>query len=80
MILDTTFIIDLLNNDPNTVKKAQELDSNNSSLFRTAITVFELWQGINDIQNKEKLEKISNLDFNIIEKVENSLADTLNGC
>lgn len=59
MIIDTTFLVDLLDNDPNAVKKSQELDAQNSALFTTAISVFELWQGVSDIKDKKKLEKIN---------------------
>ncbi len=59
MILDTCFIIDLLNNQEEAVKKAQELDKKNSSLFTTSITVFEIWQGIADLKDQRKLEKIN---------------------
>lgn len=59
MIADTCFIIDLLRNDSGAKLKAEELDKKQSSLFITAVSVFELWQGIDDIKNKEKLEKIN---------------------
>ena len=61
MIADTTFLIDLLNNDAGAVQKAQTLDKENVPTFTTAISVFELWQGIGEIKNKEKLEKINTL-------------------
>ncbi len=59
MILDTCFIIDLLNNQKDAVKKSQELDQQNIPIFTTAVTVFEIWQGVSDIKNKGKLEKIN---------------------
>ncbi len=59
MILDTCFIIDLLNSEEGAVRKAQEFDKQNTSLFTTAVTVFEIWQGISDIKNKQKREKIN---------------------
>lgn len=61
MILDTCFVVDLLNNDTAAVKKAQELDRLHMPLFTTAITVFEIWQGVSDIKDKNKLEKINTL-------------------
>lgn len=61
MILDTTFIIDLLNKEIEAVKKAEELDKKVIPVLTTTITVFEIWQGISDIKNKEKLEKINKL-------------------
>ena len=65
MILDTTFLLDLLAADPGAVKKSQELDKQNEALFTTAISVFELWQGISDIKDKKKLEKIDILLDNL---------------
>ncbi len=59
MILDTTFLIDLLDNDPITVRKSQELDARNNAVFTTTISVFELWQGVSDIKDKKKLEQIN---------------------
>lgn len=61
MIADTCFIIDLLHGDKGAVKKAEELDKQHGSLSTTAISVFEIWQGITDINNKERLEKINTL-------------------
>ncbi len=61
MILDTCFIIDLLNNEEGAVRKAEELDKKKSSIFTTSITVFEIWQGIADMKDKEKLERINTL-------------------
>lgn len=56
MILDTTFLIDLLKNDPAAVKKARELERGKTSLATTAITVFELWRGFSALQEK-KMER-----------------------
>ena len=61
MILDTSFLIDLLNNYQPATEKAQELDKKNTAIFTTAVSVFEIWQGICDIKNKEKLERINSL-------------------
>ncbi len=61
MIPDTTFLIDLLENDHKAVKKSQQLDIQNIALFTTAVSVFELWQGVIDIKDKKKLEKIHTL-------------------
>lgn len=58
MIADTTFLIDLLKNRPEAVRKAVELDIKKESVFTTTITVFELWQGVLDLQSKEALDKI----------------------
>ncbi|MBS3149379.1 PIN domain-containing protein [Candidatus Woesearchaeota archaeon] len=61
MILDTTFIIDLLNNDPSAVDKAKYLEKANLPVFTTAVTVFEIWQGTSDIKSKQKLDNINTL-------------------
>ena len=57
MILDTCFIIDLLNNQEDAVRKAQELERKNIPLFTTSITVFEIWQGVADMNNKNKFKE-----------------------
>lgn len=58
MIVDTTFLIDLLRNSPKAVRKASELDLKEKAIYTTTITVFELWQGVLDLKNKEKIDKI----------------------
>ena len=60
MILDTTFLIDVLRNDKKAIEKAEELSRKNASLFTTAITVFEVWQGVYGLKDENKLEKLSN--------------------
>lgn len=59
MIIDTTFVIDLLRNNPQAIKKAYEIEENNLPILLTTITIFELWQGI-ETNSKEKEEKIKN--------------------
>lgn len=61
MILDTCFIIDLLNNDPSALKKSQDIDKQHTPVATTAISVFEIWQGVADINDKEKLARINDL-------------------
>ncbi len=60
MIVDTTFVIDLLRNAENAVAKAEELDEKGELVFATAVTIFELWQGVY-IKNKEKLNDMERL-------------------
>lgn len=60
MILDTTFLIDLLRNEKSAAAKARELDAANAPILTTAVNVFELWQGIG-IKNKERRERILEL-------------------
>lgn len=58
MILDTTAIIDLLRDDLDLVEKIKMLNKERTSLFFTSVSVFEIWQGSEDIKDKDKLEKI----------------------
>lgn len=54
MILDTTFLIDVLKGVPTAAKKAEQLDKINMPALTTSVTVFELWQGVHDASKKEK--------------------------
>ena len=58
MIVDTTFLIDLIRNSPNAIKKAAELDLTGEQVFTTTISVFELWQGTIDFEDKGKIDRI----------------------
>src|SRR3989338_9980853 len=58
MILDTSFIIYLMKNKPEALVKAYSLEKSSAAIRTTAITVFELWQGVEDIKDKTKREKI----------------------
>lgn len=46
MILDTTFIIDLMDGLPEALKKYYELQEKKEKIIVTSITTFELWSGI----------------------------------
>ncbi|MFH1978590.1 MAG: PIN domain-containing protein [Candidatus Aenigmatarchaeota archaeon] len=48
MILDTSFIIDLLRNNKEAVEKAKELDKMFEPALTTTVSVFELWQGLKE--------------------------------
>ncbi|MBS3137532.1 PIN domain-containing protein [Candidatus Woesearchaeota archaeon] len=61
MILDTCFIIDLLKNKNGAYQKSKELENSSTSLLTTAVTIFEIWQGIHDIQNPERIKKTNQL-------------------
>ncbi|MBS3157355.1 PIN domain-containing protein [Candidatus Woesearchaeota archaeon] len=61
MILDTTVIIDLLKNDLPLIEKIKIFNKKEIPLFFTSVSVFELWQGAEDISDKLKLEKIHSL-------------------
>ena len=58
MIADTTFLIDLLRNSPEALKKASGFDIIGESVFTTTISVFELWQGSLDLKDKKKIDRI----------------------
>ncbi len=62
MILDTTFLIDLMDDDQEAKIKLAQLIKNNDMKMITAISVFELFIGIgkgdNPKEEKEKVEKI----------------------
>lgn len=57
MILDTTFLIDLFRGNKAAVEKAAELDKKEEPVFATALSVFELWQGLDAKQKKAKVEQ-----------------------
>jgi len=71
MILDTTFIIDLLRGNQAAITKAEELLKRNEPIRATTVSVFEIWQGAEDINNpikKEKIDKfISSVGFVILD-------------
>ena len=56
MILDTTFIIDLMNNLPEAIAKLKQMQKQKESLFVSSVSLFELWSGIaqSDHPDKEK--------------------------
>ena len=59
MILDTTFLIDVLRDRKEAVEKAKELERSFEPVRTTTISVFELWQGVKDLA--EEREDIGNL-------------------
>ena len=58
MILDTSFIIDLLKGNRLAVDKVIELENSSKPILATAISVFEIWQGTADIKNEGKKQRI----------------------
>jgi tRNA(fMet)-specific endonuclease VapC len=59
MILDTSFIIDVLRGEETALKKLQKLEENNEPLNITSISIFELWSGIEQsVKSKKEKEKI----------------------
>ena len=61
MILDTTAIIDLLRGEPRVIEKINNLEEKNIPLYLTSVSVFEIWQGIKDLLDEKKRDKINNL-------------------
>ena len=57
MILDTTFLIDLLRGDKAAVGKIAEIESKNEPVSTTAISVFEVWQGLPKNASSSQIEK-----------------------
>ena len=59
MILDSTFVIDILRNDSVALAKANELEKNRIPQFITIITIFELFSGIaRSGRTEEEREKV----------------------
>lgn len=61
MILDTSVIIDLIRGYAPVDEKIMELDTKNTPLSTTTISIFEIWQGTRDMEDKERIEKINKL-------------------
>ena len=53
MILDTSFIVDLIRGNANAVSKAEKLQKSSESITTTAISVFEIIQGLGKASRKE---------------------------
>ncbi len=58
MILDTSFIIDLLRGNKSAVNKVTDLENSSKPVLATTISVFEIWQGIADFKNEDKKQRI----------------------
>jgi predicted nucleic acid-binding protein len=60
MIADSCFLIDLLRNKADAVKKAHELRERGIGMTTTTITVFELWRGF-EVARVDEREKTLDL-------------------
>ena len=69
-MLDTTFLIDLLKNNPSALAKAEEIDRKSVPVLTTSVTVFELWQGVHDAPNEEKDRVLLLIDSFGLEKLD----------
>ena len=54
MILDTSFVIDVLRNRKEAIEKSAQLDKTDEPIFITVVSVFELWQIWNLLGEKKK--------------------------
>lgn len=68
MILDSSFIIDLMNGLPGAVEKLKRLDQLKENCFITTPTIFELWSGItqSDKPEEEKRKVLDILESQLI--------------
>lgn len=57
MILDTSFIIDLMNSIPEAIAKFKRFNEIQEQQFVTTITIFELWDGITQSKKPEQEQK-----------------------
>ena len=57
MILDTSFLVDLLRNNPAAVSKISEIEKENEPIATTTVTVFEIWQGLPKKSREQQIEK-----------------------
>ncbi len=62
MILDTSFIVDFLRNNPSAVAKFQELYQKDVPLTTTCVNIFELCRGFNSAQNMRVIKSYAFLD------------------
>ncbi len=72
MILDTSFLVDLLRNNHAAVSKITEIEKQNEPVATTTVSVFEIWQGLPKKSKEQQIEKtielfksinVLNLDF-----------------
>ncbi|MBS3134523.1 PIN domain-containing protein [Candidatus Woesearchaeota archaeon] len=68
MILDSDFIINLLKNEPDAVRKAEELNQSSEKIKTTVINAFEVLQG--NFNNNEKDKGIIRKFFTTIKILE----------
>ena len=54
MILDTTFVIDLIKGKIEAISKLKEFEKNNVSYAITTPTIYELWSGLVSLEKSEK--------------------------
>lgn len=77
MILDTTFVVDLMNNDSKAVEKLYNMSKNGDTIFITSLTVFELFSGLyrskKPVEEKKKI--VASLENQLILSFDNNSAE-----
>ncbi len=67
VILDTTFLIDLLRGNKAAIDKIAEIEGKNEPVSTTAISVFEVWQGLpkkaSSLQVEKALELLKSINI-----------------
>ncbi len=66
MLLDTTVIIDLVENDKGAIQRLKELEEENIPLVTTTITLFEIWKGAHRLLGTPEQEKMQDI-FDLLE-------------
>lgn len=62
MLLDTSFLIDLMNGDEDAVEKARELENELVQQRLSSMTLFELYYGVaRSNQSREERERVENV-------------------
>ncbi len=77
MILDTSFVIDLMNGDESAVQKFKTLSNKGETQIITALTIFELFSGLarSKKAEAEKSKIISALQGQIVIHLDNDSAE-----
>ena len=59
MLADTTFLIDIMKNEPEAVRKAKDLSESSTSILVGTPTIFELYVGVGlSVKSGEEREKV----------------------
>lgn len=59
MLVDTTFVIDIMQDDRDAIKKAKELSDSSTAIVVGTPTIFELYVGVGlSLKSSEEREKI----------------------
>jgi len=77
MILDTSFVIDLMDGLPEAIEKLKQLNHLKENCFITTPTIFELWSGIvqSDKPEQEKRKVLDILESQLILNFDNLSAE-----